>query len=346
MALKLVEGPYLDDILAQPKAVRDTVSALKQAKPGALRKALQMDRFQGIVLTGMGSSFHALHPLLLRLTGRGRLVAMVETSELLHGQRGLLGPDRLLVVVSQSGASVETVRLLRAVRRRCFVVGITNTPEAPLARRADIAVLTRAGSEFSISSKTYVATLAALDWLGEACCGRAPARALRDLETAATAMASYLAGWKRHVGFLARRLRGIEYIFLAGRGASLAAAGTGGLIIKEAAHFPAEGMSAAAFRHGPLEIVNPRMLLLVFEGAGPVAELNLRLVDDVRRAGGQAELVGWQAGRSAFRLPEVPGHTLPLLEILPVEMATLALAALAGREAGRFERAAKITLAE
>jgi glucosamine--fructose-6-phosphate aminotransferase (isomerizing) len=122
--------------------------------------------------------------------------------------------------------------------------------------------------------------------------------------------------------------------------------GTAGLITKESAHFPAEGMSAAAFRHGPFELVDGRMFLLVFEGDPRTAELNHRLARDVKAAGGRAAVVCESGEPGLFHTPPVPPRLRPVSEILPVEMITLALAARAGHAPGVFSRAAKITLSE
>lgn len=343
--LQVLEGPYLRDILDQPDAVRATLHSLAAGVPpeDIAGRAATVKR---IVLTGMGTSCHALHPLRLKLIGHGLTPLLVETSELIGHERALLNRETILVAVSQSGRSVEISRLLRFARRRCFLIGVTNTARSPLGRLADARVLTHAGEEFSVSCKTYVATLAALEWLSEGLCGGNPARALRQLQVAVEAMRSYLAQWKRHVAALARLLAGVEDLFLVGRGPSLAAACTGGLIVKEAAHLHAEGMSAAAFRHGPLEMLGPGVMVLVFSGAGRTRRLNERLVADIRRAGAKAEPIGETARRLALRLLPVPHPARPLLEILPVQMVTLALASIAGREAGRFERASKVTVVE
>ena len=141
-------------------------------------------------------------------------------------------------------------------------------------------------------------------------------------------------------------LDGVRDVFLAGRGSSLAAVGTGGLIIKESTHIHSEGMSSAALRHGPMEMLSPDVFVLAFAGDVEVRHLNSRLVQDIRAKGGRAELVGEDAMQGAFRLPPVPRGILPLIEILPVEMITLSLAALTGREAGRFEIGSKVTTAE
>ncbi len=346
-AIKIVEGNYWRDILQQPKALEDTMEALRES-PALWRLAqrLSAGRLRQVILTGMGSSFHGLHPIYLDLVGHGLPALMVETSELLHYQRKLFNPRNLIVAVSQSGRSAEVVSMLRANRRRSIVVAITNTPESPLARGAHVVVPTIAGEEFSVSCKTYTAALMALRWLGDVLCGKSLRRTRRELADAPILAAAYLASWKKHVLSLARRLDGASQLYLVGRGASLAAAGTGGLIIKESDHFPAEGMSSAAFRHGPLEIVTPKTFVLLFSGAQPTRELNHRLALDIRKRDGGAELIGDDARFRALRLSHAPDSIRPILEILPVEMITLALAALANREAGRFERAAKVTTTE
>ena len=81
----------------------------------------------------------------------------------------------------------------------------------------------------------------------------------------------------------------------------------------------------------------------VFAGAAGTAPLNERLVGDIRLAGGRAALVGAKSDLSPFQIPAASARLLPLLEILPVQMLSLALAAIAGREPGRFERATKVT---
>jgi glucosamine--fructose-6-phosphate aminotransferase (isomerizing) len=343
---EIIAGQYVEDLLAQPEAVRATVDQLRVSTwDRDLSALLKENRFQRVVLTGMGSSFHALHPLSLRLIAGGWTAVPVETSELIHYQRGLLGPETLLVVVSQSGRSAEIVRLVNLAKRRCTMIGLTNTADSPLAKSANVTLLMRAGREYSVSSRTYVASLAALTWLGEIMTGRNPDRTARELAQAEIAMAAYLGGWRRHVQSLRRVFSNVEQLFLTGRGPSLAAVRTGALIIKEAARFPAEAMSTAAFRHGPLEIAAGNVMVVMLHGPSRTAELNEALVRDVKRAGGQARLVG-EAGSGAFRLTPVSDTLAPLFEILPLQMISLALAALAGREAGRFERASKITTVE
>lgn len=345
--LGVVEGEYLQDLLDQPRVLEHTLETLdrpKQLSDLALR--LSRGKFQRIVLTGMGSSFHALHPLNLQLIRHGFTAIMVETSELIHYQARFFDPKTLIIAVSQSGQSAEMVRLPAANRKRSAVIAVTNTPGSPLAKHATAALFTQAGREFSVSCKTYVTALMALKWLGDILCQCDARQSRRELKNAAPAVAAYLAEWNGHVTSLTEKLNRIRHLFLVGRGASLAAVGTGALIVKESDHFHAEGMSSAAFRHGPLEMLSEDTFVVVFSGDDKTRDLNHRLLADVQHGGGHAELVGERSTLECFRLPDHGSSVRAILEILPIQMITLALAALAGREPGKFERATKVTTTE
>jgi len=345
----LLNNAYIDDILHQPDALRDTLSAFQSQSFDEIRHLadqLSAGSIKNVVLTGMGSSYHALHPLRLRLINHGLQVELFETSELIHFSPGLLSSDSLIVAVSQSGRSVEMLQLLEKIGPKASLLGVTNTADSPLAQKSDAVLLTRAGGETTVSCKTYVATLAALSVLGDLLTGRGPRETLEAAGLAADAMAQYLSGWEAHVEAARRQMEGVRHLIVAGRGTSIAAAETGGLIIKESAHFPAEGMSSAAFRHGPFEMTSPAMFVLVLAGLGTARQLNTNLVADVRTAGGRAELISMAEGRDPFVLPAAPEGCLPLLEILPLQMVSIALGVLNNHAPGQFERATKITAVE
>ena len=342
-APQVIEGQYFKDLMAQPHALQATHAWLgSNGRWHAARSLVSRQNWARIVLTGMGSSFHTLHPLNLALIDAGLNPVMMETSELIHYGMPLCDARTIIVAVSQSGGSAETVRLLD-LNKHSTLLAVTNTADSPLARRADLALLTQAGPEFSVSCKTYVAGLLALQWLAAVFTGGDEAKTRVQLEPAAGLVERYLQSWRMSTEILAAKLRGIRHLFLTGRGASLAAVGTGALIIKESTRVHAEGMSSAAFRHGPMEMLQKDMLVLVFGGSAPTYELNHRLAAELIATGGHCEEIGVDAAVQPLRLPQDNPVLLPILEILPVQMMTLALAGLAGREAGFFERASKIT---
>lgn len=340
MKSPIIRGPYFSDLLAQPGALLDTCAGLQAVPPPPVRAS----RYRRVVLTGMGSSLHALYPLNLRLSAAGVVVQWIETAELL-AMDGRGDGEALLIAVSQSGESAEIVQLLSAGRRFEHVVGVTNTAGSTLARQADTVVPLRAGAESTVSCKTYVATLVALHWLGAVLLDESTLTALGETSALAPAMRAYLENVEENVAALADWVRETDSVFVVGRGNSLATAGTGGLILKESTRRHAEGMSAAAFRHGPLEMVGPRVLVLVLAGDERSELLNRRLATDIVHAGGCAAVVSQRAATApVFQLPWVPDRLLPLVEILPVQMLSLALAARDEREAGRFKHATKVTI--
>jgi len=93
-------------------------------------------------------------------------------------------------------------------------------------------------------------------------------------------------------------------------------------------------------------MVGAGVYVLIFAGANAASALNKNLADDVWKAGGRAALVGPEAESSVYRLPGPWSLISPVLEILPVQMMSLALAGLANREPGKFELIAKVTTVE
>ena len=343
----VIQGPYFSDILDQPRALRATWNSLRDT-PDLERIADQCHprRFERIVLTGMGSSYHGLHPLAIEIARYGWTPVMLETSELIHSYPHLLTPSTLVVAVSQSGKSVETVRLLEMNAGKATVIGVTNQADSPLGQRANFSVLTAAGEEFTVSCKTYVAAQMALSMLAAGLCKLDLAARLRELESSAQAVDSYLRDWTAHVDEFMGLLREVRDLFLVGRGSSLAAVGTGALITKESALFHAEGMSSAAFRHGPFEMLKPGVCVALFAGDANTKTLNAGLLSDIRLASARVLWFSADAESAACRVPQTADLLRPIVEILPVQMITLALAALANHEAGKFARATKVTIVE
>lgn len=341
----VIEGPYLRDLLDQPGALRNAIDGLADAPAFAMiSRQLHAGKYRRVVLTGMGTSLFALYPLHMALSRQDVNSHWIETAELLLGFDGLYRRDTLLIAVSQSGESAEIVNLLPRAREFGHVIGVTNHPSSSLGRHADTVLELHSGVERTVSCKSYLNTLAVLHWLRAALCHEEPATALRELQTAQRAVQRYLTHWREHVNDWLARTEGIQSVFITGRAESLATTAAAGLILKESTRHPAEGMSCAAFRHGPLEMADSAALVLIYAGDPRVRAPNRRLFQDVLRLGGRAVWASTGSpSTNALRLPRTCPALAPLVEILPVQMLSLALAARDGREAGRFERASKIT---
>ena len=327
---------YVDDIRRQP----DTLTRLLDAGLDEDVTTLvgDLDCFSRIVLTGMGASLFALYPTYRRLAGAGLNVSLYETAELLSLADGVLVPDCLLWVVSQSGASAEVVALLDAVprSRRIAVLATTNDLSSPLAAAAQVVLEIHSGQESTVGTGSYVNSLAALALAS----GHAVGTDTTALRAAPELLAAYLADFDVHVEELGRRVPDVA-TFLLGRGSSLAAAWTGALIIKEAAGRPVEAMSVPQFRHGPLEMAGPDVTAVILAGSGDEHVLNERMRDDL--VGFGAGAVWLASGSRSPSMPNLTGVALPLGEVVPLQLLSVMFAERAGRVPGEFQRIAKVT---
>ncbi|HEV2350587.1 MAG TPA: SIS domain-containing protein [Terriglobia bacterium] len=349
----------MEEILQQPAAlggVRKFYASPGAIPDKALRK-LVAHWPPTVVFTGMGSSLFAAYPAQAFLTSLGIRTLVWETAELLHHHMKTLHGDTLLVAVSQSGETVEIVRLLDHLPARMGVVGVANVEASTLARRASLSLPMMAGRQTSVSTKTYTCAVAALMYLAFVIARRSH----RPLtETILRAMEGQESILDRRDTLTPPTLEFFDappYVALMSRGADLASAYQGALMFKEVARLPAEPISAAQFRHGPIEIVQPAHRYIVFARRGlqargaRTAELVLGLARDIQSHGGKVLLITDQPFEVASntRLIKVePLRTCmgTLVDILFIQLLVHDLARRDGREPGRFWIAEGVTRTE
>ena len=339
---------FLTEIGEQPAVLRATIDALQaQIAPiVALHERLASGALRRVIFCGMGASYFATLPSQVYLVQRGIVVQSIDAAELLHYQLPLVTDDTLLVLVSQSGYSVEVVKILDALDGRGTVLGITNNAASPLATRSSAQVILRAGDELTVSSKTYTCTLAALHVVTRVLAGEAAD--LAPLYHIADEIEARLDGWKATASEIVARVEGSQTIVYLGRGVSLASALAGALITKESSKFPTEGVNAGQFRHGPMEMVDSRISAFVFAGDAKTLALNLGLATDIAALKGRVVTFGGDAVAGAIRveLPAVDQWLLPLVEIIPVQCFAAQFAARQGYTPGEFRYLQKVTTKE
>jgi glucosamine--fructose-6-phosphate aminotransferase (isomerizing) len=343
-------NPYISDILSQPAALRKALENYPAAQIEQVRDQLQQGKFSRIVLTGMGSSYNAAYPAWLKMLPGSTPIIHVNTAELLHYGQEMIDAKTLLWINSQSGRSIEIVRLLDNLkdRRPAFQLSMSNYLESPMAQRADLAVPIHAGDEATVSSKTFINMLTMLYLSSIQLTGGDWQTALDSMLQAADAMEAYLAEWQDKVNELDTKLGEVDQLLIVGRGASMGAVWNGALISKEASKCTFEGMNVADFRHGPLELASSRLTLLMLEGAPQTSRINRELAREVIGFGGN---VLWLSTKPdpdlpGLLLPEVDEIARPLVEILPMQMLTLVMSQRHGIEPGKFRNIGKVTLDE
>lgn len=341
---------YINDILSQPAALRIALEHYPAEQCEPLRYRVQKGDFDRIVLTGMGSSLNAAYPAWLNLLSLPLPVIYVNTAELLHYGQNLIGARTFLWINSQSGRSVEILRLLDSIKgcRPLFQLSMSNYLDSPMALSADLAVPIHAGEEATVSTKTYINMLAVLLLASTQVTGGDWRSLQTSMRKAVDSMEAYLVNWQGKVEELDKLLGDVDQLLILGRGASMAAVWNGSLINKEAAKCTFEGMNTADFRHGPLELVSPQLTILMLEGAPQTASLNREMALEVVRYGGRAI---WVASRldadlPTLCLPNVDKSVRPLVEILPLQMLSIVMAQRNGFEPGQFRYVGKVTTQE
>lgn len=330
---------YLSDIREQPESLQQLLDS--RFEPAALALLRRLASFDRVLLTGMGASLHALYPPFLVLASAGLPVWHVETSELLGEAGGLVSSRTLLWITSQSGRSAEITALLeRFSGQRPAVLGFTNDATSPLASSADAVIELHSGAEHAVGTRSYINSLAAH--------ARATATVLgtdlaAELSEAPSLLARYLTEWDEQIAAWDAAVSE-QILFAVGRGASLAAARTGALIIKEAAKTPIEAMSAPQFRHGPLEMADKRTCVVVLPGGAGDVPLNERLAADLAAFGANALSLLPSRDGSGPHMPELTtDDARPLGEILPFQLLSVVLAERLGCEPGAFRQIGKVT---
>jgi len=266
-----VATPYEDDINDQPAALRGFASAPEETG----LDTRDLDQFDRLILTGMGTSHYAALPTWRNFARRGRPVWWIDTTHLLDTPE-LITDRTLLWITSQSGRSGEITALLdRLASRRSAVtlLAVTNDTTSPLARSADHVVAIYAGTEATVSTKTYLNTLAAHQVVLATLLGLAPNRVRSHAATIAEALRTWLHEPGPLTSALAAQALGAPAprLALIGAGDQLASALTGALILKEAAKVPAEAYTAGEFRHGPLELAGPGLTAILINDSTSTA---------------------------------------------------------------------------
>jgi glucosamine--fructose-6-phosphate aminotransferase (isomerizing) len=332
-------SPFEQDIAEQPDALRNFAKAGQSPLLTRVRSA----DYRRIVLTGMGSSHFAALPTWRRLLGDGRPAWWVDTGQLLDAP-ALLTEETLLIATSQSGASGEVVALLESSPRPATLLAVTNDAGSPLAAAADLVLQLNSGAEATVSTKSYLNSLAAHDLIAAALAGTEPEDIL------AVAKAAEQPGGVSGLSLLAADYAAARNPRLAfiGFGDYAATALYAGLITKEGAKVAAEGFVGGQFRHGPLELAGPGLTAVLYGSSAPEDNASLqRLGADLAGAGSTVITVaGIDLPNAALQLAPPSGVTASLAHgAVVAQYLTVALARARGITPGAFTYGSKITTA-
>ncbi len=357
----------LKEIFEQPEAVAATLRDRVNPETGQAQlpdlglTGDELRRLRRIVLVACGTSWHAA------LVGKYLLEEWTDipcevdfASEFRY--RHLLVNDRtLLIPISQSGETADTLAALREARRRkARVVSICNVVGSSVARESDGVLYTRAGIEIGVAStKAFTAQLTALSLLGihmGLALERLSSSHARDLTNhlldVPEALRDILARCET-LPALAERLAGYRDFLYLGRGIHFPVALEGALKLKEISYIHAEGYPAGEMKHGPIALIDEAMPVLVLAPLGRTYEKVVSNIEEVKARKGIVIAVASEGDREldgkadyVLHLPYLSEYVAPILETVPLQLLAYHIAVRRGCDVDQPRNLAKSVTVE
>jgi len=358
----------LKEIFEQPRAVADTlrgrfsVAADRVTPDGIGLAATDLARIQRLVLLGCGTSWHAALVARLFIESFARLPTEVELAHEFRLRDPVIGPDTLVIGVSQSGETADTLAALRLAREAgSRLLGVCNVVDSSLARLCDDVLYTHAGPEIGVAStKAFTSAIAALAllalYLGQERGVLGPAAIRSHLESLIALpeeMDRTLKQLDAPLRLLARRYLGAQHFLFLGRGLNYPIALEGALKLKEISYIHAEGYAAGEMKHGPIALIDETMPVLVLAPRGSGYEKIVGNLQETKARGAKTLAVVTVGDKriadvvdDLIQVPDVAGFCQPLVTVLPLQLLAYHTADLRGTDVDQPRNLAKSVTVE
>ena len=354
------------EIQEQPSSLRDVMRGrlLEEeggSRLGGLAKAeqdlLAADR---IVITACGTSWHAGLIGAYMLEELARIPVTVEYASEFRYRNAVLSPGTLVLGISQSGETADTLAALREARRRgCRTMGIVNVVGSSIAAETDFGVYLHAGPEIGVAStKSFTSQIVALALFTLYLArrrnmsileGREMVRALKELPGQIEEALKV----DEQIGKLARVYRDAPNFLYLGRGYQFPVALEGALKMKEVSYIHAEGYPAAEMKHGPIALIDENMPVVVLAPRDAVYAKTLSNIEEVRARHGRViavvndenDEVTAHADERIVIPSTIPALT-PVLATVPLQLLAYHVAVLRGCDVDQPRNLAKAVTVE
>jgi glutamine---fructose-6-phosphate transaminase (isomerizing) len=356
----------LKEIHEQPHAIAETLEGriaggrVLEAAFGPNAAAI-LDRVKSVQIIACGTSYHAGMVARNWFEGVAGVPCRVEVASEFRYRHPVADPDALVVVISQSGETADTLAALRATREWGFgpSVAICNVPESSLVREADLALMTRAGPEIGVAStKAFTTQLVALLLLVTALGRRYRIDAVREEAiveqlAALPRVVEEVLGLNDTVHLLAERFTDKHHALFLGRGVQYPVAMEGALKLKEISYIHAEAYPAGELKHGPLALVDEEMPVIAVAPNDELLEKIKSNLEEVRARGGElyvfANNESGMNGSERVHVIAVPtsgDHVAPIIFTIPLQLLAYHVAVLKGTDVDQPRNLAKSVTVE
>ncbi|MFE7189088.1 glutamine--fructose-6-phosphate transaminase (isomerizing) [Kitasatospora sp. NPDC057541] len=360
----------LKEIAEQPKAVADTLLGRIGTDGRLTLDELRMSdadlrSVDKVVIVACGTAFHAGMIAKYAIEHWTRIPCEVEVASEFRYRDPIMGPGTLVIAISQSGETMDTLMALRHAREQgAKVLAICNTNGSTIPRESDAVLYTHAGPEVAVAStKAFLTQLVACylvalylgqvrgtKWGDEILAvikelGDAPKQVEQVLET------------MEPVRELARSLAGARSVLFLGRHVGFPVALEGALKLKELAYMHAEGFAAGELKHGPIALIEEGLpVVVVVPSPRGRSILHDKIVSNIQeiRARGARTIVIAEEGDEAvvpyadhlIRIPVTPTLLQPLVSTVPLQVFACELATAKGHEVDQPRNLAKSVTVE
>jgi len=354
------------EIHEQPHAIAQTLLGRLTADGATEIEELQiapdvLAGYSRLLFLGCGSSYHAA------LVGRqsvetwARVHADAEISSEFRYRLSVVGPETLVVAVSQSGETVDSLHAIREARRRgAAVITVSNVVDSVMARESDGVCYTHAGPEIGVAStKCHIAQLALLQVLAlhlaraRGTIDGAEERSVADGLASMPALVARAVARSDEYMDVARRFAAVDDVYFLGRRSGLPIAMEGALKLKELAYVRAEAYPAGEMKHGPISLIEPGVVVVVVATRSGLWEKVMANVEEMRARGATIVAIADEGDGETAGLVDAVLEVPPTLELLTPIVAAVATQCFAyavararGNEVDRPRNLAKVVTVE
>jgi glucosamine--fructose-6-phosphate aminotransferase (isomerizing) len=321
-----------------------------------------LTRLQRVVVVGCGTAYHA------GLIGRyaiehwARVPVEVEVASEYRYRDPIVGPDDLVIGISQSGETADTLAAMRTARARgARVLALTNVMGAQATREADGALYTRAGLEIGVAAtKTFVSQITAMYLIALRLAelrGTMDRRTLKppisDLKRLPHLIAEFMGRDAGGIETVAHSLYQAKFFLYLGRHIGLPVALEGALKLKEISYIATDAYPAGEMKHGPIALLDENTPVVVVATESPVLGKVVSNMQEVRARGARVIAIATEGdteiGEHAdevIRVPRTDWMLAPLLAVVPLQLLAYHIARLRGLNVDQPRNLAKTVTVE
>ena len=355
------------EIAEQPEAIQGALRGRADFAAGTLSMpeiTLTNDQIKSIdrvVITGMGTSLNAGMFGASAIESLARIPTVTENSSELRYRNPVLDSNTLVIAVTQSGETADTLAAMEHARQAGSHLGVVLELEGSQATRvADFTLPIRAGQEIGVAStKTMIASMTTLlelaVFLAEVR-GVIDASRVKQIVNEIAELPSLVASaleLNGEISQLAERISTFEDLLYLGRGAQLPIALEGALKMKELAYIHAEGYPAGEMKHGVNALLGPDMASVVCAPKNNLYEKMLSNISEVKARGGEVAAIVTEGddvvGRIAdhvIQVPDSPEILQPFMTLVPMQLLAYRTALALGRDPDKPRNLAKTVTVE